>query len=181
MFSLMRSMRSDPEKYSALMYHNNDSQSSMSSTSRDNCNLLNTNNSRRQVVLPQAPYDDYIIEDCKAIMLEEAEKLYNVLVDPLFVKSQTKVSANNLQEICHHYLIYHYNAIMNRSSISNKRTFFRKANSEFPTPFTAWSKSWMPWISSITLYIFFDSTSQSTRATSRIRYAHSIFRFNQIN
>jgi hypothetical protein len=137
MFSLIRSMRSDPEKYSALMYHNNDNQSSMSSTSRDNCNLLNTNNSRRQVVLPQAPYDDY----------------------RLFVKSQTKVSANNLQEICHHYLIYHYNTIINRSSISNKRTFFRKANSEFPTPFTAWSKSWMPWIPSLTLYIFFDSTS----------------------
>jgi hypothetical protein len=83
MFSLIRSMRSDPAKYSALMYHNNDNQSSMSSTSRDNCNLLNTNNSRRQVVLQQAPYDDYIIEDYKAIMLEQAEKLYNVLVDPV--------------------------------------------------------------------------------------------------
>jgi hypothetical protein len=83
MFSLIRSMRSDPGKYSALMYHNNDNQSSMSSTSRDNCNLLNTNNSRRQVVLQQAPYDYYIIEDYKAIMLEETEKLYNVLVDPV--------------------------------------------------------------------------------------------------
>ena len=35
----------------------------------------------RQVVLPPSPYDGYIIEGCKAIMLEEAEKLYNVLVD----------------------------------------------------------------------------------------------------
>ena len=40
-------------------------------------------NSSRQVVLPQPPYDDCIIEYYKDIMLEEAEKLYNVLVDQL--------------------------------------------------------------------------------------------------
>ena len=37
----------------------------------------------RQVILPLPPYDEYIIEDYKAIVLEEAEKLYNVLVDQL--------------------------------------------------------------------------------------------------
>ena len=37
----------------------------------------------RQVVLPPPPYDEYIIEGYKDIMLEEAEKLYNVLVDQL--------------------------------------------------------------------------------------------------
>ena len=34
-------------------------------------------------VLPPLPYDDYTIGDYKAIVLEEAEKLYNVLVDKL--------------------------------------------------------------------------------------------------
>jgi hypothetical protein len=44
---------------------------------------LNTNNSSRQVVLPQLPYDYYIIEHYKATLLEEAEKLYSGLVDKL--------------------------------------------------------------------------------------------------
>jgi hypothetical protein len=85
-FSLIESMRSNPEKYSALVYHNNKNQSSISSTrSRDNnnSNLLNVKNSSRQVVLPPPPYDDCIIEYYKDIMLEEAEKLYNVLIDQL--------------------------------------------------------------------------------------------------
>ncbi len=43
-------------------------------------NLLDVS---RQVILPPPPYDEYIIDGCKAIMLEEAEKLYNVLVDQL--------------------------------------------------------------------------------------------------
>jgi hypothetical protein len=76
-------MRNNPEKYSYLIYHNNDSQKSLSSTSKDNnSNVLDANTSR-QVVLPPPPYDDYIIEDYKAIMLEEAEKLYNALLDQL--------------------------------------------------------------------------------------------------
>jgi hypothetical protein len=79
-------MRSNPEKYSALVYHNNKNQSSISSTrSRDNnnSNLLNVKNSSRQVVLPPPPYDDCIIEYYKDIMLEEAEKLYNDIVDQI--------------------------------------------------------------------------------------------------
>jgi hypothetical protein len=77
-------MRNDPEKYSALVYHDNDNQSSISSTrSRgNNGNLLDVKSSR-QAVLPPPPYDEYIIEDYKAVVLEEAEKLYNVLVDQL--------------------------------------------------------------------------------------------------
>jgi hypothetical protein len=75
-------MRNDPDKHSALVYHDNDNQSSISSSrSRDNnSNLLDAS---RQVILPLPPYDEYIIEDYKAIVLEEAEKLYNVLVDQL--------------------------------------------------------------------------------------------------
>jgi hypothetical protein len=77
-------MRNDPEKYSALVYHDNDNQSSISSTrSRDNNNLLNVKNSSKQVILPPPPYDGYIIEHYKDIILEEAEKLYNILVDQL--------------------------------------------------------------------------------------------------
>ena len=33
--------------------------------------------------IPTPPYDYYVIEDYKAIVLEEAEKLYNVLVDQI--------------------------------------------------------------------------------------------------
>jgi hypothetical protein len=75
-------MRNDPEKYSALVYHDNDNQGSISSTrSRDNNGNPLDVKSNRQVVLPQPPYDEYIIDDYKAKVLEEAEKLYNVLVD----------------------------------------------------------------------------------------------------
>jgi hypothetical protein len=74
-------MRNDPEKYSALVYHNND-KSSLSSTSRDNnSNQLDVRS--RQITLPSPPYDDYIIEGYKAIILEETEKLYNILLDQL--------------------------------------------------------------------------------------------------
>jgi uncharacterized protein YoxC len=82
-FSLIESMRSNPKKYSALVYHNNDNQSSMSSTNKDNNSKQLGVKSSRQVILPPPPYDDYIVEDYKAIVLEEAEKLYNVLVDQL--------------------------------------------------------------------------------------------------
>ena len=37
----------------------------------------------RDVTLPPPPYDEYIIEDCKTIVLEESEKLYNILTDQL--------------------------------------------------------------------------------------------------
>jgi hypothetical protein len=84
--SVIESMRNDPEKYSALVYHNNNNQNSSSSSSSTrsedhNSNLLNA--SRQAVVLPPPPYDNYMIEYYKDIMLEEAEKLYNVLVDQL--------------------------------------------------------------------------------------------------
>jgi hypothetical protein len=80
--SIIESMRNNPEKYSALVYHNNYNQSSLSSSTRskDNSNLSDAS---RQVVLPPPPYDGYIIEYYKDIMLEEAEKLYNDLVDQL--------------------------------------------------------------------------------------------------
>jgi hypothetical protein len=80
-FSLIESMRNNPEKYSALVYHDNYNQSSLSSISKDNSSSLS--NASRQVVLPPPPYDSHIIEYYKDIMLEEAEKLYNVLVDQL--------------------------------------------------------------------------------------------------
>jgi hypothetical protein len=80
--SLIESMRNNPEKYSALVWHNNDNQNSSSSSTRSedhNSNLLNA--SRQAVVLPPPPYDDSIIEYYKGIMLEEAEKLRNDIVD----------------------------------------------------------------------------------------------------
>jgi chromosome segregation ATPase len=66
--SVIESMRNNPEKYSALVYHNNYNQSSLSSISKyNNSNLSGAN---RQVVLPPPPYDGYIIEHYKDIMLE---------------------------------------------------------------------------------------------------------------
>jgi hypothetical protein len=79
--SIIESMRNNPEKYSALVYHNNYNQSSLSSISKDNNS--NLSDASRQVTLPPPPYDGYIIEHYKDTMLEEAEKLYNVLVDQL--------------------------------------------------------------------------------------------------
>ena len=79
--SVIESMRNNPEKYSALVYHNNYNQSSLSSNSKDNNSNLSDAN--RQLILPLPPYDIYIIEHYKDTMLEEAEKLYNVLVDQL--------------------------------------------------------------------------------------------------
>jgi hypothetical protein len=82
--SLIGSMRNDPEKYSALVYHNNYNQSSLSSStkSKDNNSSL-SDASRQEVILPPPPYDGYIIEHYKDVMLEEAEKLYNDIVDQI--------------------------------------------------------------------------------------------------
>ena len=81
-FSLIQSMRNNPDKYSSLVYHDNNNQNSLLSTSRNNSNVLEVKSSR-QVILPPLPYDDYVIEDYKAIVLEEAEKLYNIPTDQL--------------------------------------------------------------------------------------------------
>jgi peptidoglycan hydrolase CwlO-like protein len=105
-FSLIQSMRSNPEKYSALVYHNNDNQNSISSTSKYNSNSLDIKGSSRQVILPPPPYDEYIIEGYKAIVLEDAEKLYNILTDQLLcevvnegVTRQSPVPTPSLPEL----------------------------------------------------------------------------------
>jgi DNA repair exonuclease SbcCD ATPase subunit len=98
--SLIESMRNNPEKYSALVYHNNYNQNSSSSSSigsKDhNSNLLNA--TRQAVVLPPPPYDDSIIEYYKGIMLEEAEKLYNVIVDQVLCEVVNENVANQSTE-----------------------------------------------------------------------------------
>jgi hypothetical protein len=81
--SVIESMRNDPEKYSTLVYHNNYNQSPLSSSTRSKGNNSNLSGASRQVILPPPPYDGYVIEHYKDILLEEAEKLYNVLVDQL--------------------------------------------------------------------------------------------------
>ena len=90
--SLIDSMRNNPEKYSVLIYHNNDNKNSLSSSpsslslsirSKDNNSNLLDARSRQVIVLPPPPYDGYIIEYYKDRMLEEAEKLYNLLVDQI--------------------------------------------------------------------------------------------------
>jgi hypothetical protein len=68
-FSVIESMRVNPDKYSSLVYHNNEN-----SSNDDGHNI-------KQVLPP--PYDSYIIEHYKSTLLEEAEKLYDDLVDQL--------------------------------------------------------------------------------------------------
>jgi hypothetical protein len=46
--SVIESMRNNPEKYSALVYHNNDNESSVSAASKENSNLLDAS---RQIVV----------------------------------------------------------------------------------------------------------------------------------
>jgi hypothetical protein len=96
-FYVIESMRYNPEKYSALVYYNNDTQSSILSTSKDNNhNRLNMRSSR-QVVLPPPSYDAYIIEDCRAKVLEEAEKLCNVLVDQIVYVVNKNISKQSAE------------------------------------------------------------------------------------
>jgi hypothetical protein len=102
-FSLIHSMRSNPEKYSSLIYHNNDIQTS----SIDKSNLVDMKRSR-EVILPPPPYDNYIIEDYKTIMLEEAEELYNVLIYKLVCEAVNENVSKQTAETIHHYLLrYH--------------------------------------------------------------------------
>ncbi len=67
-FSVIESMRTNPDKYSSLVYHNNEN-----SSNDDGHNI-------RQVLPPP---DSCIIEHYKSTLLEEAEKLYDDLVDQL--------------------------------------------------------------------------------------------------
>jgi hypothetical protein len=52
----------------------------------------------REVILPSLPYDEYIMEDYKATVLEEAEKLYNVLVDQLVCEAVNENVAKQSKE-----------------------------------------------------------------------------------
>src|ERR1041384_5330413 len=57
-FSLIHSMRNNPDKYTSLIYHNNDN-----NQGKCDFNLPETK-WRRNVILAPPPYDEYIIEDC---------------------------------------------------------------------------------------------------------------------
>jgi uncharacterized protein YoxC len=70
-FSVIESMRTNPDKYSSLVYHNN------------NGNSGKDNSHRSIQMLPPPPYDNHMIEHYKSTLFEESEKLYNDLVDQL--------------------------------------------------------------------------------------------------
>jgi hypothetical protein len=67
-FSVIESMRTNPDKYSSLVYHNNE-------------NLSTDNGHNIRQILAPPPYDNYIIEYYKSTLFEGSEKLYNDLVD----------------------------------------------------------------------------------------------------
>jgi hypothetical protein len=93
-FSLINSMRNNPDKYTSLIYHNNENQS------KDDFNPPETKWSGNVIFTTPPPYDEYIIEDCKSVVLEEAEKLYNILTDQLLCdvinENVAKQSAENM-------------------------------------------------------------------------------------
>jgi len=70
-FSVIESMRTNPDRYSSLVYHNN------------NENSGKENSHRSIQMLPPPPYDNHMIEHYKSTLFEESEKLYNDLVDRL--------------------------------------------------------------------------------------------------
>ena len=74
LLSLIESMRSDPDKYCSLIYYdNNKSSSSTIDNKNQQQNHYLLYMQRRSHPLPYYGYD---IEDCKAILLDEVEKLY---------------------------------------------------------------------------------------------------------
>ena len=91
-FSLVHSMRNNPDKYTSLIYHNNDNQS------KDDFNLSDTSRSRNVILTTPPPYDEYIIEDCKTVVLEEAEKLYNILTNQLLCDAINENGAKQYAE-----------------------------------------------------------------------------------
>jgi hypothetical protein len=66
---VIESMRASPDKYSSLVYHNN------------NENPGKDNSHRSIQMLPPPPYDNHVMEHYKSILFEESEKLYNDLID----------------------------------------------------------------------------------------------------
>jgi hypothetical protein len=87
-FSVIESMRTNPDKYSSLVYHNN------------NGNPGKDNSHRSIQMLPPPPYDNHIIEHYKSMLFEESEKLYNDLVDQhvceVINENVAKQSAENM-------------------------------------------------------------------------------------
>ena len=81
-------MRTNPDKYSSLVYHNN------------NENPGKDNSHRSIQMLPLPPYDNHIIEHYKSMLFEESEKLYNDLVDQhvceVINENVAKQSAENM-------------------------------------------------------------------------------------
>lgn len=75
LLSLIQSMRSDPDKYASLIYYDDNKSLSSSTTNNNDQYHHYPLYMQKQQPYP-SPYYDYDIEDCKAILLDEAEKLY---------------------------------------------------------------------------------------------------------
>jgi hypothetical protein len=76
-FSVVQSMRIDPNKYSSLVYSNNPRL--LSTSTRGNI----SNNYKYMSSGQQQPLYDYKIEDIKSGLLDQAEEFYTSLVDRL--------------------------------------------------------------------------------------------------
>jgi hypothetical protein len=73
LFSVIQSMRDNPEKYSSLVYSNN-----LMSIRNSNCKHMSSEQQQQE-----SPYDDHSIENCETEILEQAKEFYTFLVDRL--------------------------------------------------------------------------------------------------
>src|SRR5919202_2002714 len=71
LFSIIQSMRENPDKYSCLVYSDNPQ-----SIRYSNYRYINSG-----VKQQQSQYDDYSIEDCQTELLDQAKEFYMFLVD----------------------------------------------------------------------------------------------------
>jgi hypothetical protein len=86
LFSIIQSMRDNPDKYSCLVCSNNPM------SIRDSHHKYVSNGQQQQ----QSQYDDYSVEDCKAEILDQAKEFYLLLVDR-FVCEVINGSASNTE------------------------------------------------------------------------------------
>jgi hypothetical protein len=97
--------------------------------------------SSRKVTLPPPPYDDYIIGDYKATVLEDAEKLYNVLTDELVCEVINENVIKQSAESTPLSSALPLEGDNKNSSINNKMTFLQRTNSDsFSNPHSKWAK-----------------------------------------
>jgi hypothetical protein len=79
LYSLIESIRNEPVKYSSLIYYHNNNNISPSGTTHYPAYYMHGGQQQRQYISSQ----DYFTEHYTAMLVQEAEKLYNKLVNEI--------------------------------------------------------------------------------------------------